>query len=129
MLDPLINPYSMFVLAPFNFESTYFRGKAAFDGQVIHTIHQCILCRSPIVGIRVAPGLGFRPALLVKTPLKAEKSCRQCIIQDTHLISEENGKDTFGTRRRLIVLLGSSLLASVVGSPEKALAVKQLQLA
>lgn len=118
----------MFVLAPFNFESTFFRGKAAFDSQVIHTIHQYILCRSPVVGIRVAPGLGFRPDL-VKTPLKAEKSCRQCIIQDTHFTSVENRRDTFETRRRLTVLLGSSLLAAMVGSPEKALAVKQLQLA
>lgn len=113
----------MFVLSAFNSESTFFRGKTTFDSQITHTTHQFILCRSPIIG------LGSRPALLVKTPLKAEKSCRQFIIQDTHLILEKNGRDTFGISRRLTVLLGSSLLAAMVGSPEKALAVKQLQLA
>lgn len=123
LLEPLINRSSMFVLPAFKFEGTFFRGKTALDSQITHTTHQFILCKNPIIG------LGFRPAFLVKTSLKAEKSCRQCMIKDTDLILEDNGRDTFGISRRLTVLLGSSLFAALVGSPEKAMAVKQLQLA
>ncbi|XP_057847491.2 psbP domain-containing protein 4, chloroplastic isoform X2 [Cryptomeria japonica] len=115
----------MIVLAGCNYE-TKILGAASWSDS-LSKYHLILRRQAFISGSRI----GFKSPCTIKTSTRFSKNYRLPVLEATPLVAgeEENGKDGLEISRRFTVMLGFPMLAAMVGFSEKALAVKQLQLA
>lgn len=75
--------------------------------------------------------IGFPSPYTIKISTRLSKNYRSNVVQATRLVSGEEENEKYGWKisRRVAVMLSSPMLAGMVGFFDKALAVKQLQLA